>query len=441
VSAIKGKTVAETEQLWHDASDGDLEPLLATPWPGTWQAARARVEALAKRKPDPRLTAALAKLLEDMPWVAMASISLWRLVIGLLVKSRDPRAMAVLLKLEQKGTTYYRPPVMTANIRSAIARLRQAGVKPAALPPPEPVAPEADAARQVHADALVEKGDPRGEFILLQSAPTTRASLARQRALLKQHERAWLGGLAGLVRSGTTEWEGGNPVVITLQSKPNVIKRAHGEPALATVRRLRFVNHAHTKIPELAVLLTDPVLARVRAIHRLPGLNLDELVTLTQGKLPPVEDIFCEYLDGVHDRLHEWIPTLTGLGSIYRWGQGPEAELLEAPLWQRLERVTIVLPRDGVAAWVDAIRRHRPSALHAIRVLPAVEEDRGSMTIDLATGVVDLAIDRFDLLVMIPTDRVQVKTLRARSVRGAALDLAELERTAKRLGATLETAP
>jgi uncharacterized protein (TIGR02996 family) len=65
--------------------------------------------------------------------------------------------------------------------------------------------PDDLAAHHAYADLLVELGDPRGEFIQIQLAledeslaPTQRASLRRrEKALLKKHERTWLGPMAG----------------------------------------------------------------------------------------------------------------------------------------------------------------------------------------------------------------------------------------------------
>jgi uncharacterized protein (TIGR02996 family) len=52
--------------------------------------------------------------------------------------------------------------------------------------------PADDALRAVYADALLEQGDPRGEFIQLQLRPKlTPAERARMKALLGKHEQTW----------------------------------------------------------------------------------------------------------------------------------------------------------------------------------------------------------------------------------------------------------
>jgi uncharacterized protein (TIGR02996 family) len=100
-------------------------------------------------------------------------------------------------------------------------------------------APKDLARRQVLADVLLERGDPRGEFISLQLAG---ASRDRQRTLLKAHGHAWLGALDDVV-----EWKKSPPVFeqgfvteVTLravkQGQFNLVKDAE---EWATVRRVR----------------------------------------------------------------------------------------------------------------------------------------------------------------------------------------------------------
>jgi uncharacterized protein (TIGR02996 family) len=69
-------------------------------------------------------------------------------------------------------------------------------------------APQDSSRREVLADALLEQGEARGEFISLQ---LDGASRSRKRAakLLKRHRQAFLGPLADTVVPGTDEWQGG----------------------------------------------------------------------------------------------------------------------------------------------------------------------------------------------------------------------------------------
>ncbi|HEY1551044.1 MAG TPA: TIGR02996 domain-containing protein [Kofleriaceae bacterium] len=60
--------------------------------------------------------------------------------------------------------------------------------------------PDDDTPRSVYADWLLERGDPRGEFIALQlehaAGRSTRAKLVREGELLRAHGEAWGGAIA-----------------------------------------------------------------------------------------------------------------------------------------------------------------------------------------------------------------------------------------------------
>src|SRR5262249_13517425 len=68
--------------------------------------------------------------------------------------------------------------------------------------------PDEDAPRLIFADWLEDQGDPRGEFIRVQCAlaaleegnPRRASYLRREKALLRQHRKAWLEPLRGLVK-------------------------------------------------------------------------------------------------------------------------------------------------------------------------------------------------------------------------------------------------
>ncbi|MEW5740965.1 MAG: TIGR02996 domain-containing protein [Myxococcota bacterium] len=94
-------------------------------------------------------------------------------------------------------------------------------------------APADDGPRLVLADFLLEEGDPRGEFILLQFDTSARA---RKRAgkLLERHRPTFLGPLREVVVVGTDVWERGFPVAFTARLDGSLAAC----PAWATVKRL-----------------------------------------------------------------------------------------------------------------------------------------------------------------------------------------------------------
>ena len=117
-------------------------------------------------------------------------------------------------------------------------------------------APADFARRSVLADALLEAGDPRGEFIALQQHTSARARKRAQK-LLDRHRAAFLGPLARVVVPGTDVWRGGFLVACEAQLNGTLA----GEPSWATVERLAVHYDGHEP-RELA----SPHLRSLRAV-------------------------------------------------------------------------------------------------------------------------------------------------------------------------------
>lgn len=94
-------------------------------------------------------------------------------------------------------------------------------------------APADPARRAVLADALLEAGDPRGEFIALQRHGSARARKRAQK-LLDRHRDAFLGPLARVVVAGTDAWRDGFLVACEARLDGTLA----GEPSWATVEHL-----------------------------------------------------------------------------------------------------------------------------------------------------------------------------------------------------------
>jgi uncharacterized protein (TIGR02996 family) len=137
--------------------------------------------------------------------------------------------------------------------------------------------PDDDGPRLVFADWLEERGDPRAEFIRVQCELASRPARdgrrpgweAREKALLAQHGKAWLGPLAGLV----TAWEFRRGFVeqITI-SATNLLEHVSLIFGCAPLRRLRL-EHARGLVADLAAL---PPLARLAGLDfgpRQAGLS------------------------------------------------------------------------------------------------------------------------------------------------------------------------
>lgn len=216
--------------------------------------------------------------------------------------------------------------------------------------------PDDDGPRLVYADLLGENGDPRGEFIVMQiERERTGAKVsARERALERQWQRAWLGPLEPCaLRQGIVYRRG---FVWALAHGPQAC--APGEPAWATVGELT-VRSARYHPEGVGAYLCAPEL---RSLQRVVGLSTFELIRLSRAGKTLSDRITDVELEGYADpAVLDVIPGVRRLG----WDLALTEEMLRALVAiPRLERVTA-----GIGQ-LDAARR----ALDAAH--PGLEELR-----------------------------------------------------------------
>jgi len=100
-------------------------------------------------------------------------------------------------------------------------------------------APNDDGLREVFADWLIAKSDPRGELIMLQMTRKRRGLDAeaqkRELALVKQHARAWMGPLGPAVDKKRFRFEGGFLFACKVDGRA-MTPALMTHPAWATVR-------------------------------------------------------------------------------------------------------------------------------------------------------------------------------------------------------------
>jgi uncharacterized protein (TIGR02996 family) len=248
--------------------------------------ATARLERLAAWLPDPRVDEAIVTLLEAVPYRATSTKPFWAALFVLAEGITDPRQLPRLDRADATGVatsmaTWLRARL--AKLREHLApRLRAAGAAPAWSPIEQigsllaPLelsrrsenlaallqaihdAPDDDAPRAVYADALLERGDPRGELIAIQlqrdAAPELRR---REHELLAAHAVQWLGGLAPVISPGF-RFERGFLVECQVSLRDVArVRRLVGDPAWSTVRTLGGS----------AAVALDPVARSLRALH------------------------------------------------------------------------------------------------------------------------------------------------------------------------------
>jgi uncharacterized protein (TIGR02996 family) len=185
----------------------------------------ANLKQLAKVD-DPRLASWVLAALANPPFCAATAEGFLVYLAKTIERLRDPRLVAELPAIRPILTARLtRKPVYTKVLRvldAAAAKLRAPKSSPlderlaAAVAPLRQPAhtiesllaevyahPNDDAPRMVLADVLLERGDPRGEFITLQLARGRDGEPSeRERELLKKHGKSWLGPLGTVLSFG-----------------------------------------------------------------------------------------------------------------------------------------------------------------------------------------------------------------------------------------------
>ena len=183
------------------------------------------LEALTTQVADPRIGSALCALLETpelMVWDAEHSRPIYEPVASLIIAQGDVRCIERLQALERapraknkslrEVVTELISPLVRGLALVEVSRLENEVGWRALLPEASGRAPTAseralleavyastrdDRLRSVYADALLERGDSRGELISLQLAPhQTPKQRKRVNVLIKANRERWLGPLA-----------------------------------------------------------------------------------------------------------------------------------------------------------------------------------------------------------------------------------------------------
>jgi uncharacterized protein (TIGR02996 family) len=274
----QGPELEELKALWRARTTGQ-----------GW-AAFAPVEALD----DPRLTVVLVRCLHAARWPGYGARDLWTRVLAKLVALRDVRAVVPLRDAAKSP-----PPFAgVANTRELQALFQQAAdALERACPGPAPAAaspffarsskgagaegavelvwarPDDDTVKQVVADALVEKGEPWGEFISLglrlAGKPKDRAALQKRvDSLLTKHAQVFGGPISFIATRDHWRFEKGFLVEVCAD-RSQVPRRRWDDAATAkhwaTVRELTL---DASKAPKwwLAAVLQNPASANLQSV-------------------------------------------------------------------------------------------------------------------------------------------------------------------------------
>lgn len=310
---------ADVEQWFAVEKEGDVldVPRLFRAFHGGVRSPTAaeRVKLLARRN-DPRIVAGLLTLLEAPPFRAGTALPFFRACIDTLVASGDVRARRGLESLASRYKAIVdssigeviaghcaraaskladvKEPTLSAADEQRLGELEQAfeaerraaqatrrDATSAKRSDDELLSaiyarPDDDEPRLVFADTLSERGDVRGEFIVLQvrrqAGQGTHETLARERELFADPKRR-AGWSLPLSSSGDCTFRRGFPFDVALTARNT--KLVVGAPAWATVRGLILPHGVSGKM--LRALLDHPVMSR---LVRVTNLNTENRALL-----------------------------------------------------------------------------------------------------------------------------------------------------------------
>ncbi len=254
------------------------------------------VDAIAAPQ-DPRVLPEVLALLQDPPWVSSSSHKFWRGILKLLVAQHDPRAPQAIVAVDlqrimgggwaadhlqeivQRAAAKMKDevPATTAeddracvDLEARLAQRTRAGEDLLARIQANPAD---DGLRSVWADSLLERGDPRGEFVTLQLArrrgEATEAQRKREAQLVAEHDAEWLGGLS--VAVAEHRFEGG----LLDQVRLDVSKLSEPPAELSTVREITLWGAEGQPFP--AAFLRHPALRSLQALWNVQAGQIADL--------------------------------------------------------------------------------------------------------------------------------------------------------------------
>lgn len=269
--------------------------------------------ALIARRDDPRVITALLEVCETAPYTASSTRHFWQAAVRALGASNDAGAGAKMVEIAKRyklisdtaqGQTITRDlykaasemkpsaPLSEADRKALEALEKKLGITPPAEAAPKTestknaeslfeaitAAPDDDDARLIYADVLSEKGDDRGEFIVLQveraagRGSAERADLEREKFIKTKRFKEFQLPLAAA--ADQVIFERGFPVEVRLQA--NGLSTIIDAPEWGTVRKITLLHAPSAKtVIELLTKGNLPNLtdAGTLSIHMLSKLK------------------------------------------------------------------------------------------------------------------------------------------------------------------------
>jgi uncharacterized protein (TIGR02996 family) len=346
-AAVKGKQAASLGRI--------LDEL---PRLGDWK-------DLAGWPVDPRLCRRAAAWMAEIPVGQASRKKFVRAMVAVLEGQRDP-AVKALLEAQYKRAPYLagmeewdrwdriiaRKLPAPKPLSAAEEALASSLFGSAAKTTRDPIAavyarPDDDGARQVVADWLAEKGDPRGEFIALQLSKQPGSK--REKELEKKHGRDWLGPLGKVLLRGGVVFRRGFPAAGRYGGSKKLPAGHESWPEWATFEELDL-EPAMTLSRDKWKLLGGGACKSLRKVFGLSSGDVDRFVS--QGTTYPWESVHIALpYPGVPKAPLASLPTpqLTELRLDGRTEHGG-LELLRTPLGKRLRHYAFVWRQPDLIA-------------------------------------------------------------------------------------------
>lgn len=444
-----------------DAASTNLVAFLGTLTEGKFADSLQRIQQLEKLPPDPRVAAALTRLIVTPPFTAQSSRAFWSSLYEQLGdRHADPRTLATIRPLVADYlSTFGKTKMGEAMQRRAGALVTTLTQRFPSTPAsdvaalltlvPAEKAPEAkktskggktledllaavyenpddDGVREVYADALLEAGDPRGEFIVLQfrrhrGDTLSAAELKHEAALQKKHVKEWLGPLYDVLHTTHLEFRRGFLHAAQIRPVAKALPAARNHPAWATLRELNMSTGGTNE--RGASLVIQPNARHVRVMTDVVYHVLDELAASTEVDRA-LEVLEISWLPLGHDPVADraWAMTLTGkafpklrslrLGYEAVDDLGPLSGLWTSPLVRQLEVVRLEAQRVAERESLAVLSSQASKRLRVeLDFGPLVLASNGSGRLDLRAESSRTGVDQVWPLVVAALDPGTWKTV------------------------------
>ena len=450
-----GKTAKLRDEAWFAAAAAG-DPIVRGTLVDTLKSTRgttgtlARIQALVPAR-DPRVTKKIIDFIA-VPVFTVQNTSgacdFWEAMLGLLPALGDPRVgeceLVALATMEQFiRDRWIRDDAGVGALRAELARIYRGApvlethdaalvreivdaipaapkpVIPASNAGAEPellaqiyAAPADDHPREVYADWLQERGDPRGDFIALQLARLRGEPIdeAREKQLLAKHAVAWLGPLAAKLTKASVVFERGFVATGSIKDKAAI----DDEPAWATVRELADLRDHH--IPQLAALRRPMPLECIGWLgpfHRNIKKPVMKLMPTSQvaiaafGKISQLPALRRLGLRGIAPRTNDRF-----LPEHFAW-------LWKAPVSKALVELAIGLHASRLPIWLPALAQtplerlvvHTGTGVRSCRFELTRARKRGPFSRAVIHGLLTAAPAELAVLGAIPDQLVSVQVV------------------------------